>query len=200
MQGQEWINMLELIPKDQHNQLVVLTNNRVELAIELLLRMDLGHMVFRGRVCGQNDDGRLFFLPYDQITYINLNRFVKEDEFREILGIEPEDELTAEAEPEAFVPPPPPVTVPAPQPATTSSGYVPRLPAPIPPSATRMAPPAPAAATPPPPTGSSLRIPTVTTTVAVAPPPPPVTEPAGPKSSILERLRAQRTAMKGPSR
>ncbi|MFL5330581.1 MAG: hypothetical protein ACJ8C4_16890 [Gemmataceae bacterium] len=173
-----------MIPADQMNQLVIMTNNGIELNIELLVRIDPGHVIFRGRVSGQNDDGRLFFLPYDQITYLNINRFVKEDEIRDLLGTtgylpsRPTNETTAPMdviEPDvahnSFV-----TTT-----AATATSMIPR-PVPI------YAPPAPVASPNPRP--------------VVAPPPPPVAAeaPGNAKSSILDRLRAQRTAMKGPSR
>ena len=184
MQSHEWSELFRLIPADQVNQLVIKTNNGIELNIEMLVRTDPGHLIFRGRVSGQNDDGRLFFLPYDQITYLSINRFVKEDEIRDLLGITflppsrtanensaPMDVIEPDVAHNSFV-------------TTTSATATSMIPRPVP----IYAPPAPVTSPSPRP--------------VVAPPPPPVAvdAPGNAKSSILDRLRAQRTSMKGPSR
>ena len=86
MQNHDWIELFRLIPEAQHNTLVLTTHSGVDLAIELVIRTELTYLVFRGRVCGQTDDGRIFFLPYHQIDFLQLNRSVKEEEIREFFG------------------------------------------------------------------------------------------------------------------
>src|SRR5205085_122349 len=44
------------------------------------------YLVFRGRVSGITDEGRVFFLPYAQIDFLQINRQVKEVEIRRLFG------------------------------------------------------------------------------------------------------------------
>jgi hypothetical protein len=91
MQNHNWINLLRIIPESRHNTLVLTTLSGVDLAIETVLRMEPTYLVFRGRVCGQTDDGRVFFLPYRQVDFLQINRSVSEAEINEVLNAPSED-------------------------------------------------------------------------------------------------------------
>jgi hypothetical protein len=188
MSGQEWIELLNLIPEDQHSQLNVMCRSGVELSIDAIMRTERSFLVYRGRMVGTTDEGRVFFTPYSEITSLYLNRFVKADEVNNIfdtseVGAGIASEYTQEdahlvATPTAVVPPPPPAPAPLvfPSVGKTSSGQVPRVPKPMP------------AANPPHvvPAGA-------TKPASFMPPPAPAGgHDAAAKGSILDRLRAQR--------
>lgn len=180
MQNQDWINLFQLIPAAQHNTLVVTTQTGVELAIEVILRTEPNFMVIRGRQVGQTDDGRAFFVPYDIITFININRMMKEDEILALFAGEPDAQSGwSSNEDESAIIPPPPMSSGAPMPIATprGSGFMPRV---------------------PPPAVTAFKLPSAAPTARPAPPLP--TEGTVAKGSILERLRAQRNTMKGPPR
>jgi hypothetical protein len=86
MQNHDWIELFRLIPEDQHNCLVLTTRGGEYLSIDTILRTELSYLVFRGRVRGQTDEGRVFFLPYQQIDFLQINRIVAEAEIRELYG------------------------------------------------------------------------------------------------------------------
>jgi hypothetical protein len=90
MISEDWIEILRVIPEEQHNTLVVTTLTGVDLNIEVVLRAEPTYLCFRGRVSGQTDDGRVFFLPYRQIDYLQINRIVKETEIRAMFGDAPD--------------------------------------------------------------------------------------------------------------
>src|SRR4051794_34494751 len=92
MQNRDWIDLLRLIPEEQHNTLVLTTQTGIDLGIDTLLRTEPNYLVFRGRALGQTDDGRVFFLPYQQIDYLQINRQVKETEIQALYGDSPEAE------------------------------------------------------------------------------------------------------------
>jgi hypothetical protein len=208
MSGPEWIELLNLIPDDQHCQLNVMCRSGVELSIDAIMRTERSFLVYRGRVVGTTDDGRVFFTPYSEITSLYLNRFVKENEVDALFdfdGLPPqaappsaesqnaEDESAFVATPTAVVPPPPAAPLVFPPIGKAGSGLVPRV--------------TPGSAAPPPqkPQHSSGKVPIVATgtPAAHAPipksptfvPPPPSTanHDAATKGSILDRLRAQRS-------
>jgi hypothetical protein len=86
MQNHDWIDLFRPIPAEQHNTLVLTTVSGIDLTIDTVLRTDPAVLVFRGRISGSTDDGRVFFLPYRQIDFLQINRQVKEIEIREMFG------------------------------------------------------------------------------------------------------------------
>ncbi len=97
MQNHDWIELFRLIPAEQHNTLVLTTTTGVDLSIEMILRSEMNYLVFRGRTCGSTDDGRVFFLPYKQIDFLQINRQVKEAEIRQLFGESPDEAAGAAA-------------------------------------------------------------------------------------------------------
>ncbi len=217
MTNHDWIETFRMIPKEQHNVLVLTTLSGMDLAIEQVMRTELSFLVFRGRVVGNTDEGRVFFLPYRQIDFLQINRTVKEDEVRQMFGEKPTGALngspassqsgftTITAASGAFPPPPASGIAPAPAPAPTQVRPAAPSPARIPPGvanspsiAARLSNIPAAALQPPPPV--SARLPNVPATALV----PPGgqhsigDQPAPPRNSILERLRAQRNSILPP--
>jgi hypothetical protein len=200
MSGQEWIELLNLIPEDQHCQLNVMCRSGVELSIDALMRTERSFLVYRGRMVGTTDEGRVFFTPYSEITSIYLNRYVKEGEVNclfEAADAEAaasvarqytEDDAHLVATPTTAVPPPPAAPAPLvfPSVGKGGSGLVPRINS------------APAGLPSPKPQHSSGPVPMVAASTAkpasfMPPPPPVVPNDSAAKGSILDRLRAQRS-------
>jgi hypothetical protein len=165
MTNAEWVELLKLIPENQHSQLVIMLSSGSELGIEVVLRLDPSYVVFRGRALGNTEEGRVFFVPLAQIVYMNINRYVREDEIHELFNVTPE---------ETAAPALPPAAVPSTALPPKGSGPVPKLSA-LPPL------PRPTAAE------VSGSLPRPAPTLPYVPP-----APTAAKSSILERLRAQR--------
>ena len=194
MQNHDWIEVFRLIPVNQHNVLVLTTLSGVDLSIETIMRTELDYLVFRGRVCGSTDDGRVFFLPYRQIDYLQINRSMKEAEIKELFGETDGPKSGFLSAPGSGVPRSgygPPGSV-----VTAGSGSgVGRAILPPHPAATTAGGPAnvPAAALQPPPAPTASNIPP-----AALIPPPPAPGGAPQRNSILERLRAQRNAVLPP--
>jgi hypothetical protein len=202
MQNHDWIELFRLIPEAQHNTLVLTTHSGVDLAIELVIRTELTYLVFRGRVCGQTDDGRVFFLPYHQIDFLQLNRTVKEAEIQELFG------ATADA-PKSVV-----LAAPGSIPGSAvlsppKSGFAGSMSPGSSPQVVPMSPQIPAAALRPQPPRPALTVPTSRAApsqaggnvpaAALVPPPGAGNGPQPiPRNSILERLRAQRNAILPP--
>jgi hypothetical protein len=96
MQTQDWIELFRTIPEPQHNTLVLTTLSGVDLSIDTIMRTEPNYLVFRGRVCGQTDEGRLFFLPYRQIDFLQLNQLISESEIQELLSGMPDEPPTGQ--------------------------------------------------------------------------------------------------------
>jgi hypothetical protein len=80
MHSSSWITLLRTIPSQQYDNLVVTTSSGVELMMQALIRTEEEYLVLRGRLSGSTDAGRIFFVPYDQINFINFINPVKEAE------------------------------------------------------------------------------------------------------------------------
>jgi hypothetical protein len=191
MQNTDWIELFHLIPAEQQNILVLTTVSGMDLNIEMILRTEPSVLVFRGRVQGSTDDGRVFFLPYRQIDFLQINRFVRENEIQEMF---------------AKAAPPEPAEKPPERPSRVFAAVSPHSSAIY--SSTGEAPPAaprPAPAAPVRLSGSqlgrlqtSVLVPENAAAAGAENGDPSADALAPPRSSILERLRAQRNAVMPP--
>jgi hypothetical protein len=86
MQCEMWVWLLRRVPPEQHNQLMMVTRSGVEIALQVLLRIEAEFVAVKGRLAGSQDAGRVFLIPYDNIDYFGFQRDVKESEFDEIFG------------------------------------------------------------------------------------------------------------------
>ncbi len=79
MQNTEWISLLRLIPPDQAENLMITVGNDMGIIIQKVIRAEPDYLVIRGRLAGTTDEGgNFFFVPYDQINFMGLQRPVKE--------------------------------------------------------------------------------------------------------------------------
>jgi hypothetical protein len=86
MLNASWATLLRQIPEDRHNTLMVRTTNGTEISLQNLLRIDYEFVIFKGRLSGSQDAGRLFILPYSNIDYCGINRFIKDEEYNVIFA------------------------------------------------------------------------------------------------------------------
>jgi len=85
MTNQNWIDMLSVFPEEEHNSLVIVLQNGCEINVDILFRIEPNFVVMRGRVGGQTEEGRGFFIPYSQMLYFRLERVTNISELREIM-------------------------------------------------------------------------------------------------------------------
>jgi hypothetical protein len=121
MQSDSWVALLQRIPPEQQFNLMLVTNNGLEISILNVIRIEPEFLVLRGRMSG-TDLGRTLFMPYERITYLGFQKPIKEMEVRAMFGeVIPETAVATKAE-EPPAPPPEPVpalqaAAPAPPPA-----------------------------------------------------------------------------------
>jgi hypothetical protein len=75
----------KLAPEDRTKVMLVLRNG-VGINVEILFRTEPEYLVVRGRETGQTDDNRAFFVPYEEITYLKLERLVKLSDLQRMYG------------------------------------------------------------------------------------------------------------------
>jgi hypothetical protein len=104
MTSDVWIDMLRLLPEVEHGKLVIVLRNGTELCVDTIIRFEEQFLVLRGRQGGTVEEARAFFVPYDQMLCLRLDRIVKVEEIQEFFGPS-ESTLTPAARETPLVPP-----------------------------------------------------------------------------------------------
>lgn len=97
MRREDCIEMFKRIPEDMHPQVNLVLHNAFIVTVESIARYEATYLVFRGREGGTSDDGRAFFVPYEEISYIRIEREVRMGELKKMYGetgyVDAEDRL-----------------------------------------------------------------------------------------------------------
>jgi len=83
MTNADWVLLFRRIPETDHSRVVITLITGVDLYIDAFYRLEDGFVVLKGRFGGSTDEGRGFFVPYDEILCIRIDRVVKEEEIQE---------------------------------------------------------------------------------------------------------------------
>jgi hypothetical protein len=75
-----WSAIFNSFRPEDHKFLVVSTSNGLEVAVQDISRVEEGLVLIRGRISGTADSGRLFLLPYHQLSSVYVNRPVRREE------------------------------------------------------------------------------------------------------------------------
>jgi hypothetical protein len=97
MRREDCIEMFERIPVRFHPQINVVMQNQAVISVDMAFRFEPNFLVLRGREAGSTDEGRAFFLPYEEISYVRLERTIKMSELKSMFGetghVDEEDRL-----------------------------------------------------------------------------------------------------------
>jgi hypothetical protein len=176
MDSTVWRALLRLIPPNQQDNLLIVTLNKTEFAVQGIIRDVDDFLLIRGRLTGVAEaGGGFFFIPFEQIEYLGFIREVKENEVRTFFSSE---QRIAGVGVSSTQPAPVPVVVAAPT-LVAPAAHV-----------------APAAQTPEPGPGEETLPAAPVVPAAEADKPKADERPLGAaKAALLERLRARRAAM-----
>jgi len=83
MTNADWVLLFRRIPETDHGRVVITLITGVDVYIDAFYRFEEGFVVLRGRFGGSTDEGRGFFVPYDEILCVRIDRVVKEEELQE---------------------------------------------------------------------------------------------------------------------
>jgi hypothetical protein len=70
MRKEDCQDVFRRIPEGTHSQVNLALRNGCLLSIDTVVRFEPHYMVFRGREGGSTEEGRAFFVPYDESCYI----------------------------------------------------------------------------------------------------------------------------------
>ena len=76
MQRDDVCEVLKKIPDTDLTKVVLVLRYNAAITIDVLARLEEDYIVLRGRENGTNDEGRAFFIPFEDILFIRLDRVV----------------------------------------------------------------------------------------------------------------------------
>jgi hypothetical protein len=86
MRREDVQSLFKRIPEVDHTKVVAVLAGGVSVNVDLLYRMDEHFLTVRGREAGSNDEGRAFFLPYETIHFLKIEKMVRVSDLEDIFG------------------------------------------------------------------------------------------------------------------
>lgn len=84
MQGSFWVQLLQRIPEQHHENLVLVTTAGAEIMVQRIICHEDTYMILRGRPAGSTEVARTILLPFDQLNYLAFLKAVRE---RDVLAM-----------------------------------------------------------------------------------------------------------------
>lgn len=86
MRREDLLDILsKMSPRDLTLSVITLRNGGM-ITIDSLIRSEEEYMIIRGREGGSTDEARGFFVPYDDVCYLKLDRVIKGNEILRMYG------------------------------------------------------------------------------------------------------------------
>jgi hypothetical protein len=104
MRREDLIDAFKRIPELMHPYANLVMRNQMVLSVDAIARFEPNYLVMRGREGGTNDEGRAFFVPYDEIAYLRVEQVLKLGDLKRMYGeayVDAEDKFVQQAEAEA---------------------------------------------------------------------------------------------------
>lgn len=85
------------IPQSLQGWTNLILKNGVAIAVDTVVRFEPSYMLVRGREAGSTDEGRAFFVSYEDIAYIRIDKAMKVGDLKRLYGevVTAEEELPA---------------------------------------------------------------------------------------------------------
>ncbi|HVK18885.1 MAG TPA: hypothetical protein VM533_18285 [Fimbriiglobus sp.] len=95
MRREDVIETIQKLTPEDRSKLMIVLRNGIGINVEILFRAEPEYLVVRGREMGSTDDNRAFFVPYEEVAYLKLERSVKLTDLQRMYG-GPSDSVFAE--------------------------------------------------------------------------------------------------------
>lgn len=86
MRKEDIQDIIRRIPPLDLTYTVLTLKNGSSLTADVIARMEPTYLVMRGREGGTGDDGRGFFVPYEEVSFVKIDRVVKAAELKRMYG------------------------------------------------------------------------------------------------------------------
>ena len=85
-ENQAWITLFRRIPAELHDVLALGMTTGAEIVIQKIIKLEPDFMTIRGRLAGTQDTGRVIMVPYNKLTFVAVQRDLKDAEIESIFG------------------------------------------------------------------------------------------------------------------
>jgi hypothetical protein len=89
MQREDLYELVRRIPVEDHPKTMLILRAGFVVTVEIYFRFEEDYVVIRGREAGTNDDARGFFIPYEEVVYLKIDRPLNVNEMRKMYGEAP---------------------------------------------------------------------------------------------------------------
>jgi hypothetical protein len=79
-------SVLKKIPEHDLTKVVLVLRYGASVTVDVIARLEEDYIVLRGRENGTNDEGRGFFIPFEDILFVRLDRIVTVAELKAFYG------------------------------------------------------------------------------------------------------------------
>lgn len=93
MRREDCVEVFGRIPEPIHAMSNLVLKNAVAIAIDTVIRFEPNYILVRGREGGTTDEGRSFFVTYEDIAYIKIEKVLRANDLRRLYGEGPEVEV-----------------------------------------------------------------------------------------------------------
>ena len=105
MRREDCVELFKMIPEQFHAQVNLILRGQGMITVDVVVRFEPTYIVLRGREQGSTDEGRAFFVPYEELAYFRIERALKLSELKRMYGetgyVDTEDQLGQDLENEA---------------------------------------------------------------------------------------------------
>src|SRR5262245_56825864 len=88
MRRDDCVDLFKKIPEHYHAQVNLILRGQGMITVDCVVRFEPHYVVLRGREQGSTDEGRAFFVPYEEIAYFRIERVLKLAELKRMYGEE----------------------------------------------------------------------------------------------------------------
>lgn len=88
MRRDDCVDLFKKIPEHYHAQVNLILRGQGMITVDVVVRFEPHYVVLRGREQGSTDEGRAFFVPYEEIAYFRIERVLKLAELKRMYGEE----------------------------------------------------------------------------------------------------------------
>jgi hypothetical protein len=96
-------DLFRRIPSADHARVQMIMRYGKPFSIEVIVRMEETYLIVRGRESGNQDEGRVFIVPYEEIIGLRLERAVKLSEVDDWFSDKPQQLVSRPASDESLV-------------------------------------------------------------------------------------------------
>jgi hypothetical protein len=114
MRREDVLETIQKLGAEDRTKIMLVLRNGIGIIVDNLFRTEPEYLVIRGRETGSTDENRGFFLPYEEVVYLKLDRSVKLTDLQRMYGGSEDGVLAATAPSEASAAPAQPDIEPAP--------------------------------------------------------------------------------------